>query len=466
MEISFHGAARTVTGSKHLISTRKGLRILLDCGMFQGLGDRGHLLNRHFGFEPHSIDILVLSHAHIDHSGLIPALVRDGFRGPIYCTPATYDLCEIMLLDSAHIQASDITYVNRKRIKEGLAPYKPLYTVDDVQQCLNQFVQIPYENDYQIDKDVVLRFTDAGHILGSAVVNLCIQEDHYEKKIAFTGDIGRLHPNIIREPQAFPQCNILITESTYGDRLHPAEEKSMEQLLGIVVETCVKRKGKLIIPAFSVGRTQEIVYALDQLETQGRLPRVRVFVDSPLSTNATEIMRKHRDCFNAKVKEYMLKDPDPFGFSRLEYVREAEESKKINHLKEPCIIISASGMAEAGRVKHHLANNISNPDNTILIVGHCEPESLGGRLVAGNKAVRIFGETYQVNAQVEEISSLSAHGDQQEMLTFLACQDAKTIKKTFIVHGDYPAQQVFKEKLEEAGHRHVEIPTLGSQFEI
>lgn len=466
MEIRFHGAARTVTGSKHLITLKKGKRILLDCGMFQGLGDRGHLLNRHFGFDPATLDMLVLSHAHIDHSGLIPALVRDGFRGPIYCTPATLDLCEIMLMDSAHIQSSDIQYVNRKRIRDGLAPYKALYTVDDVRSSLDLFVPVPYLTDKQIDEDVVLRFTDAGHILGSAVVNLRIMEDHYERRIAFTGDIGRLHPNIIREPQPFPQCNILITESTYGDRLHPAEETSTEQLLRIVIETCVMKKGKLVIPAFSVGRTQEIVYALDKLENQKRLPRVKVFVDSPLSTNATEIMRRHSDCFNDKVKNYMLNDSDPFGFSRLEYIRDAEESKKLNNLKEPCIIISASGMAEAGRIKHHLANTIENPDNTVLIVGHCEPESLGGRLAGGAKEVRIFGETYQVKALVEEISSLSAHGDQQEMLQFLACQDADAIKKTFIVHGNYPAQLHFKEKLEEAGHRHVEIPELGAQFEL
>jgi metallo-beta-lactamase family protein len=466
MKISFHGAARTVTGSKHLITLKKGIRILLDCGMFQGLGEKGHLMNRHFGFDPATVDIMVLSHAHIDHSGLIPALVRDGFKGSIYCTPATLDLCEIMLLDSAHIQASDIHYVNRRRIREGQTPYKALYTVEDVHACMKQFVEIPYETDYSIDEDVVLRFTDAGHIIGSAVVNLCINEDHFEKKIAFTGDIGRLHPNIIREPQPFPQCNILITESTYGDRLHQAEEASAERLLRIVEDTCVMKKGKLIIPAFSVGRTQEIVYALDRLESQKRLPRVRVFVDSPLSTNATEIMRRHSDCFNDRVKDYMLHDADPFGFSRLEYIRDVEESKKINQLKEPCIIISASGMAEAGRIKHHLANNIENPDNTILIAGHCEPESLGGRLAAGEKEVRIFGEIYHVNALVEEITTLSAHGDQAEMLDFFACQDIKAIKKTFVVHGEYPVQLKFKEKLEETGHRHVEIPELGSDYEL
>jgi metallo-beta-lactamase family protein len=466
MHLSFHGAARTVTGSKHLISLKKGLRILLDCGMFQGLGEKGHLMNRHFGFDPSTVDILVLSHAHIDHSGLIPALVRDGFKGPIYCTPATLDLCEIMLLDSAHIQASDIHYTNRRRIREGLAPFKPLYTVEDVKACLGQFVPLPYETNREIDEDVTLRFTDAGHIIGSAVVNLSVREDYYEKKIAFTGDIGRLHPNIIREPQPFPQCNILITESTYGDRLHQAEEETAEKFLKIVIETCVLKKGKLIIPAFSVGRTQEIVYALDRLENQKRLPRVKVFVDSPLSTNATDIMRKHSDCFNDKIKEYMLHDADPFGFGRLQYIRDVEDSKKLNQLKEPCIIISASGMAEAGRVKHHLANNIGNPDNTILIVGHCEPESLGGRLASGVKEVRIFGETYHVNAHVEEISSLSAHGDQAEMLQFIACQDIKAIKKTFVVHGEYPTQLNFKKKLEETGHRHVEIPELGAQFDL
>lgn len=464
MEISFFGAARTVTGSKHLIKTNHNKHILLDCGMFQGLGEQGRLFNRHFGFDPREIDFIILSHAHIDHSGLIPRMVSDGFKGKIFCTPETFDLCEIMLMDSAHIQESDISYINKRRRKRGLEPYKALYTVQDVYDSFNYFEPIPYNQEYSIDENIKFIFTDAGHILGSAITSLTIKEDEKETRIAFTGDLGRLHPNIIREPQPFPQCDFLITESTYGDKIHPAEEATSEKLLRIVIETCVMKRGKLIIPAFSVGRTQEIVYALDRLENQGKLPRVKVFVDSPLSTNATDIMKNHPDCYNNKVLAYMKNDPDPFGFSRLEYIRNVSDSKKLNKLKEPCIIISASGMAEAGRIKHHLANNINNPDNTILIVGHCEPESLGGRLAAGNKEVRIFGETYAVRALVEEISSLSAHGDSKEMMDILSCQDISKIKKTFLVHGEYGTQLRFKEKLENAGYKNIEIPEKGANF--
>lgn len=466
MQLTFYGAARTVTGSKHLLTLKKGKRILLDCGMFQGLGDEGHLLNRTWDFDPSTVDILVLSHAHIDHCGLIPAFVKQGFTGPVYCTPPTKDLCDIMLRDSAHIQESDVRYVNSRRAKQGKEPYEPLYTLDDVLACLPLFKEIPYNQDFHIDEDVVLRFTDAGHILGSAIVNLRVTEDHYEKRIAFTGDIGRLNPAIIKGPQPFLPCDVLITESTYGDRLHESGEGSLEQLYRVVVETCVNKGGKLIIPAFSVGRTQEIVFALDRLENEGRLPHINVFVDSPLSTNATEIMRAHSDCFNDTVRAYMESDPDPFGFSRLHYIRDVEASKRINQLKEPCIIISASGMAEAGRVKHHIANNIENPLNTILIVGHCEPESLGGKLVAGEKEVRIFGEIYQVKASVEELTSFSAHGDYREMLEVLSCQRAETVKKVFVVHGEYPTQLLFKEKLKKAGFRHVEIPERRQTFQL
>lgn len=466
MELSFFGAARTVTGSKHLLRLNKGLKILLDCGMFQGLGERTHELNRHFGFDPAEIDMLILTHAHIDHSGLIPLLVKHGFTGPVYCTPATYDLCSIMLLDSAHIQEMDVKYVNKRRVRKHLEPYKPLYTVEDAKRCLRHFVGVEAGSHFSVDEDVDLLFTPVGHILGAAAINLTIREDDKTTRLAYTGDIGRPNPPIISPPEPFPQCDYLITESTYGDRLHEATKPSLDHFLTIVIETCVLKKGKLIIPAFSVGRTQEIVYALDRLENEGRLPHIPVFVDSPLSTNATEIMRKHSYSFNKSIQEYMEKDPDPFGFNRLTYVTEAEASKKMNRISEPCIIISASGMAEAGRIKHHLANNISNPANTILIVGYCEPESLGGRLAAGADEVRIFGENYLVKAHVETITSLSAHGDYEEMLSFLACQDATEVKKVFLVHGQYEVQQSYSLRLMNAGFRNVEIPAQGQGFKL
>ena len=466
MKLSFHGAARTVTGSKHLLTLKQGKRILLDCGMFQGMGLETDELNRHFGFDPATVDYLILSHAHIDHSGLIPVLVKQGFGGKIYCTPSTFDLCCIMLEDSAHIQESDARFINERRKRQGKPPLKPLYTLPDVTVALRQFEPVPYGEWLSIEDSIKLLFTDAGHILGSAVVNLRIEEDFHTKSICYTGDLGRAQPQIIRPAEPFPQCEYLITESTYGDRKHADRTESLDQLLRIVIETCVMKKGKLIIPAFSVGRTQEIVYALDRLEHEGRLPRIPVFVDSPLSTNATEIMRNNPDCFNDEIRSYMERDPDPFGFNKLTYIREAQESKQLNHLKEPCIIISASGMAEAGRIKHHLANNIGSEDNTVMIVGHCESGSLGAKLAEGEKEVRIFGEMHSVRAHVEVLGSFSAHGDVDEMIDILKCQNPSKVKKVFIVHGDYDVQLRYMIRLQREGFRHVEIPEKGSSFEI
>jgi metallo-beta-lactamase family protein len=466
MKLSFHGAARTVTGSKHLLTLKQGKRILLDCGMFQGMGLETDELNRHFGFDPATVDYLVLSHAHIDHSGLIPVLVKQGFSGKIYCTPATFDLCCIMLEDSAHIQESDARFINERRKRQGKPPLKPLYTLPDVTVALRQFEPVPYGEWISIEDSIKLLFTDAGHILGSAVVNLRIEEDFHTKSICYTGDLGRAQPQIIRPAEPFPQCEYLITESTYGDRKHADRSESLDQLLRIVIETCVMKKGKLIIPAFSVGRTQEIVYALDRLEHEGRLPRIPVFVDSPLSTNATEIMRNNPDCFNDEIRSYMERDPDPFGFNKLTYIREAQESKQLNHLKEPCIIISASGMAEAGRIKHHLANNIGSEDNTVMIVGHCESGSLGAKLAEGEKEVRIFGEMHSVRAHVEVLGSFSAHGDVDEMIDILKCQNPTKVKKVFLVHGDYDVQLRYMIRLQREGFRHVEIPEKGSSFEV
>jgi metallo-beta-lactamase family protein len=465
MKIYFHGAARTVTGSKHLIHYGNK-QVLLDCGMFQGHGQESDELNRHLGFNPLTLDAMILSHAHIDHAGLIPRLVAEGYKGPIYCTSATYDLCTIMLEDSAHIQESDVRYLNKRRLRQGKEPLKPIYTSEDVAVALKQFVQIPYHSAFQIDENLEVMFTDAGHILGSAIVNLKIQEAGQTVRVAFTGDLGRLHPRIIKNPEPFPQCDVLITESTYGDRLHDEEEHTLDHLLKIVVETCVMKKGKLIIPAFSVGRTQEIVYALDRLSNAGQLPQIPVYVDSPLSTNATNIMRNHPECFNESVQDYLEKDPDPFGFARLTYIREAEQSKKLNGLKDPCIIISASGMAEAGRIKHHIANNISNPSTTILIVGHCEQGSLGARLARGDEELRIFGELYQRKAHVEVMGSFSAHGDYKEMLEILSCQDASQVRKTFLVHGEYDTQLKWEKRLNDAGFKYTIIPEKGEEFRL
>jgi len=467
MKITFYGAAQTVTGSKHLLQLKTGEKIMLDFGMFQGMGAEADVLNRRLDFSPSQIQYLILSHAHIDHSGLIPFLVKNGFNGKIFATPATIDLCEIMLMDSAFIQQSDIRFINKRRQRMDKKPLEPLYDEKDVEDALDLFVSVDYHKPYKITENVSFTFTDAGHILGSAVVNLTINEDFYEKKICFTGDIGRPSTPILSPAEPFPQCDILITESTYGNRTHENPELSAEALLKIVVETCVMKKGKLIIPAFSVGRTQEIVHILDRLETAGRLPAIKVFVDSPLSTSATNIVRKYKHLFNDSMQEYMNEeDPHPFSFDKLTYVRSVEESKLLNELKEPCIIISASGMADAGRVKHHIMNNIENPNNTILMVGYCEPHSLGARLSRKEKTVRIFGEEYTVKALVENLHSFSAHADADELIDFLKCQDVSKIKKVFLVHGEPEGQKVFKKKLETVGFRNIEIPEIRDSFEL
>ncbi|MBL0257278.1 MAG: MBL fold metallo-hydrolase [Bacteroidetes bacterium] len=466
MKITFHGAARTVTGSKHLITLDSGLKILLDCGFFQGHGADTDPMNRHFGFDPATVDILILSHAHIDHSGNIPNLVKQGFSGKIFCTAATHDLAAIMLADTAHIQENDIKYVNKKRAKKDLAPFTPIYNLQDVENAMENFYTVPYRKNYKIEEGVELMFTDSGHILGAAAVNLTITEKGKVSRICFTGDIGRPTDKILKSPEPFPQCDVLICESTYGNRLHDNPEKTEQKLLEIVHETCVEKKSKLIIPAFSLGRTQEVVYALNNLRNAHKLPSIPVYVDSPLSVNATAIMRAHPECFNGEMLKALHNDPDPFGFDSLVYIQKAEDSIKLNADKRPMIIISASGMAEAGRVKHHIKNNIQNPDATILLVGYCTPESLGGRLGSGRKEVFIFGKEYKVNARVELMNSYSAHADYNEMLNYLSCLDPKKVSKTFLVHGDYEVQKDWREKLLSSGLEQIEIPEKGSSWEI
>lgn len=458
MKIGFYGAAEMVTGSKHLITLQNGKKLLLDCGMFQGRGAETDKMNRHFGFAPHEVDYLVLSHAHIDHSGLIPLLVKEGFNGRIFCTPGTLDLCNIMLADSAGIQESETEYINEKRRREGRKPLEPLYTTADVFDALRLFEKVSYNVPFTIDENFELLYTDAGHIIGSACVNLSITENDQKSHLTFTGDIGRYNGRILRDPQDFPQADYIICESTYANREHESQEDVENKLLRIVEETCVIKKGKLIIPAFSVGRTQEIVNVLNNLEHEGKLPRIKVYVDSPLSTSATDIMRRHKAEFNEKIREYMDQDPTPFGFVDLNYIRDVKESIALNDSKEPCIIISASGMMEAGRIKHHTRNNIENPNNTILIIGWCTPSSLGGRLRNGEKQVSIFGKQYDVNADVEIIDAFSAHGDYHEMLQFLSCQDPKQVKKIFLVHGDEETLPIWKTRLQEAGFEDITIP--------
>jgi metallo-beta-lactamase family protein len=466
MKIKFIGAAREVTGSKHLITTESGKKILLDCGMFQGKGLETDGMNRDLMFDPSTVDHIILTHAHIDHSGLIPYAYKLGFRGSVICSSATRDLCAIMLLDSAFIQEHDTMIFNKRREKKGLPLATPIYTQAEATACMSLFIGVPNNMKFRIDDNIKVRFTNTGHMLGSGVANLEINENGRIKKIAYTGDIGRPVDPILAEPQPFPQADILITESTYGDRLHHDVQAAEEELLKIVVQTCVNKGGKLIIPAFSVGRTQEIVFTLNNFFNQGILPKIDIFVDSPLAVNATTVFRMHPECFNKNFARVLETDADPFGFDNLFYITRVEDSKKLNDHKKPCIIISASGMMEAGRVKHHLANNISDPKNTILVVGYCAPTTLGARIVNGDKEVSIHGFVYQVNAEVKKIESFSGHGDYKEMIGFLGCQDKKSIEKIFIVHGEYETQKKYVASLTNEGYGNIEIPGRGTEYEI
>ena len=389
-----------------------------------------------------------------------------GFRGSVICTNGTRDLCAIMLTDSAFIQEHDTITFNKRRAKKGLPLVTPIYTQEDAKGCMNLFIGVPNNMKFRIDDNIKVKFTNTGHMLGSGVANIQITEDGKIKRIAYTGDIGRPADPILAAPQPFPQADILITESTYGDRLHKDVQSAEEELLDVVVETCVNKGGKLIIPAFSVGRTQEIVFALNNFFNEGRLPKIDIFVDSPLAVNATTVFRMHPECFNDNFAQVLEKDPDPFGFDNLFYITRVEDSKRLNDHKKPCVIISASGMMEAGRVKHHLANNISNPKNTILIVGYCAPATLGARIARGDKEVSIHGTVYEVKADVKKIESFSGHGDYLEMMSFLKCQDKSALLKTFIVHGEYETQKKYVLTLQNEGYKNIEIPAKGEEFEI
>ncbi len=466
MKLTFYGAAREVTGSKVLIETEHGKNILLDCGQFQGKGMETEEQNRALAFSPASVDHIILSHAHIDHSGLIPFLSRNGFTGSVVCTNATRDLCSIMLADSGKIQEHDTITFNKKRAKKGLPPVEPLYTQADAVAAMKLFISVAYDRKFRIDEFTTVKFTNTGHMLGSGVVTLELKEKDGTKRLAYTGDIGRPVNRILKSPEPFPQADFLITESTYGDRLHPSIEESDEELYRVVQRTCVEKKGKLIIPAFSVGRTQEVVYSLNNLYNAGRLPKVDIYVDSPLSVNATNIFRMHPDCFNDDVRELMLTDPDPFGFNSLFYNTSVEGSKSLNEIKGPVIIISSSGMMEAGRIKHHLANSISNPANTVLAVGYCAPSTLGARILRGEKEVSIHGNKYPVKAEIERIESYSGHGDYREMADYLSCQDTGQLKKVFLVHGEYETQVRYMSYLETRGFSGIEIPAQGMSYTI
>ena len=468
MTIQFLGAAQEVTGSKHLITTNSSKTILLDCGMYQGKGMETDAANRELGFDPKDIHYLLLSHAHIDHSGLIPYIYKLGFRGKIYCTAATRDLCQLMLQDTAFIQEQDVRWYNKKMDRQHKPKIQPLYTIAEAQAVMKLFHTLEYDTPYRLDEEIEIQFTNSGHMLGSAIISVSIQEDGHIKRIAYTGDIGRSKSYILSSPQVFPQCDYLICESTYGNRLHDDYHMTEEYLQGIVEETCMYKKGKLLIPSFSVGRTQEIVYVLNELYNDGRLERVPVYVDSPLSVNATEIFRRHAETLNEQVRDTMRYDDDPFGFNSLHYITDVKDSKALNRSEQACIIISSSGMLEAGRIKHHVSNHIDDPSTTILIVGYCTPTSLGARIQNPNlRFVSIFGYDHRIRAQVTKIEGFSGHGDYKEMIDyFTTSQDIQQICQTFIVHGEQTAQVAFKAHLEDAGFQGVHIPQKGESIEL
>lgn len=464
MKIAFHGAARTVTGSKHLITLKNSKKILLDCGMFQGMGKDTDELNHQLGFDAKEVDVMILSHAHIDHSGLIPKLVKEGFTGKIFCTHATSVLTGILLDDSAEIQEDDAKFSNKKRIAQGLPYIQPLYTIEDAKRSMDHLEEKEYGEWFYVTDGVQVMFTDAGHIIGSACVHLKINENGKETRLSFSGDVGRYRDIILKSPETFPQADYILLESTYGNSLHEPGDSTPELLLKWIEETCVRKKGKLILPAFSVGRTQEILFSLNQLELENTLPAFDYYVDSPLSIEATEVVKSFPQLFNNRVQKLFQVDNDPFLFKGLKYIKTVEQSKMLNYQNGPMVIISASGMADAGRVKHHISNNIENSRNSIVFTGYCEPRSLGGRLMAGAKEVGIFGVQHQVHAEIGSIRSMSAHGDYEDLSQWLACQDPRQVKKLFLVHGEYDVQQEFRRRLVKKGFMDVEIPEL--HFEI
>jgi len=458
MKIAFHGAAQTVTGSKHLLTLKNGKKILLDCGMYQGMGVQEDALNRNFGFISSEVDAMILSHAHIDHSGLIPKLVAEGFQGNIYCTDATKDLAGILLMDSAEIQESEARFMEKKRLHSSAELVKPLYSINDARNSLSQFSPKNYGEWFDVVDGVQCMFTDAGHIIGSQCVHLKIHEDGKDTRITFSGDVGRYRDIILRSPDTFPQADYIIMESTYGASLHENVTGTADILLEWIEKTCVKNKGKLILPAFSVGRTQEILFHLNQLSIENRLPPIPFYVDSPLSIEATDMVKRYPQYFNRRIQNILKNDDDPFSFPGLNYVKSVAQSKSLNYLNGPMVIISASGMADAGRVKHHISNNIENSRNTILMTGYCEPSSLGARLLAGAKEVGIFGVEHQVNATIGQIRSMSAHGDYEDLCQWLSCQNPREVKQLFLVHGEPEVQLPFKSRLVKKGFSDVVIP--------
>ncbi len=470
MKIIFRGAVGTVTGSMHELQS-DGKRFLLDCGLYQGRRKQARERNTHFPFSPKKVDGVILSHAHIDHSGNLPTLVKSGFEGPILTTPATADLCQTMLPDSGYIQEKDAEYLNKRlRRRRALDPdckdceIEPLYTVADVEQTLPLFEQVSYRSRRELSDQLSYEAFDAGHLLGSSSVVFEQRRNGKSLTLAFSGDIGRPNLPIIRDPQPLPPVDYLIMESTYGNRLHRRDEMVAEKLANVIRRTA-QRGGKVIIPAFAVGRTQQIVLMLRQLCEKGEIPSIPIFVDSPLAANATDVYRRHSECYDQETTAFLWDGKDPFGFSRLRYIRDVSESKALNELRGPFVVISASGMCEAGRILHHLKNSVENPRNTVLITGFQAEHTLGRKLVEKMPEVPIFGDPMRLRAEVVVMNELSAHADQKELLRWLLPMVGK-LKTVFLVHGEIEQSQTLADMIRENYDLNVVIPVTGQAFEL
>ncbi|MEO0289110.1 MAG: MBL fold metallo-hydrolase [candidate division WOR-3 bacterium] len=456
MKVIFFGATKEVTGSKFLLETDQK-RILVECGLFQGRRKESEIANLNFPFDPESLNTVLLSHAHIDHSGNIPNLVKQGFDSEIISTYATVDLLKPMLLDSAHIHEKDIEFLNKKN--KNPENKQPIYTVRDVELSFKYFKGINYYSDLEIDRDLKVTFLDAGHILGSAQILF----ERNGKRMLFTGDLGRKHLPIIRNPDIIKDVDVLIMESTYGDRIHPDIRESRENLKK-VIESVKRKKGNLIVPAFSVGRTQELLYDLFMLKEEGYDLGMNIFVDSPLTVNITKVFKEHPECYDSDMMNLFNYNKDPFNFEGLYYIQDAEESKKLNSMKESKIIISASGMCEAGRILHHLKNNIEDPSNTILITGFMASNTLGRRIVEKEEKVKIFGEEYKLKAEVIIMNEYSAHADRNDLINYVKNLNPK--REIYLVHGEEKQINSLKEALKENGYENVIIPSKGDSFDI
>ncbi len=474
MKITFLGAAKTVTGSNFLVEGA-GKRFIVDCGLYQGKITEELANEEDFLYDVKSIDFMLLTHAHIDHSGRIPKLYNEGYRGPVYATKATCDLCSIMLPDSGHIQENEIEWKNRKRIREGLPPLPPLYTAEDAIKTMEIFEPVRYDEIIEIDENIEVRFNDAGHMLGSSIIEVWIKEDGETKKIVFTGDLGNNDIPLLDSPTMIENADYLVMESTYGNRLHMRNDEKAQLFLNIVAET-LEKGGNVVIPSFAVGRTQEILYEINKLKEENKnnedfkakyikLMEAPVFVDSPLAISATEVFRENMDLFEEEVRNSIASGDNPLEFPGLQFTRTADESKALNETAHASIIISASGMCEVGRIKHHLKHNLWNPNNTILFVGYQAPGTLGRNIVDGAKKVKIFGEEIAVNARIEYIEGYSGHADQEWLLNFVYSFINKP-KHIFLVHGEPEGQRVLKEKIMETTNIPVTIPDFGNVYEL